>query len=601
MVVLQHMLMPKPGVCMQKEMYYRADDKVHLTDEMKTLSFYKYAVVWFDTYFNSLSIEKWRKYTNVGKISVRLKLKGKFEIQLLSKEKVEEIIAEKLLSVTAFESAEPTEIMLPFESYDDKGAYFVRLEALSAGSVFYGGEYLGEIDGASLNNIDLAVNICTFKREAFVKRNLNILNDAILDHAGSGLSEHLQIFISDNGQTLDRAALSGKKIHIVPNKNVGGAGGFTRGLIEIMHCDSFRATHVLFMDDDIVIEPEALYRTYMLLRCAKERYHDAFIGGAMLRLDQPNIQVEAGATWNKGELVSLKHGLDLNLIDGVLYNETEETAEYNAWWYCCTPMSVVSEDNLPLPIFIRGDDLEYGLRNMKQLILMNGICVWHEPFENKYSSFLNYYILRNLLYDNALHCPTYSKKELIKRMRSMVLRELMFYRYKNVELIFRGIEDFFKGVDFLKETDGEALHKEIMAAGYQAKPVTELDMAFSYPKYEKSLREEPRFRRGFLRIASFNGLFLPPNRDVIVSMVSCRPINCYRAKRVMFYDSASKKAFVTERDVRKMISLLFQMCAMERRINREYDEARRNFTENATELTTILAWERYLTLRRKIQ
>lgn len=34
---------------------------------------------------------------------------------------------------------------------------------------------------------------------------------------------------------------------------------------------------------------------------------------------------------------------------------------------------------------IRGDDIEYGLRNCKRLVTLNGICVWHEPFESKYS------------------------------------------------------------------------------------------------------------------------------------------------------------------------------------------------------------------------
>ncbi len=73
------------------------------------------------------------------------------------------------------------------------------------------------------------------------------------------------------------------------------------------------------------------------------------------------------------------------------------------------PMKIVTPENLPMPIFIRGDDLEYGLRNMKTLILMNGICVWHEPFENKYSSFLEYYIMRNQLIDNSFHCQWYGR------------------------------------------------------------------------------------------------------------------------------------------------------------------------------------------------
>ena len=180
--------------------------------------------------------------------------------------------------------------------------------------------------------------------------------------------------------------------------------------LEIMHCKDYQATHVLLMDDDILLEPESLFRTYVLLRTLKEQYRDAFIGGAMLRLDHQNIQVEAGAAWYAGNLASRKSNLNLNTLDACLYNETEEYCEFNAWWYCCIPMHIVRPDNLPLPIFIRGDDVEYGLRNMKHLILLNGICVWHEPFENKYSSFLSYYILRNMLYDNALHCPGFTRK-----------------------------------------------------------------------------------------------------------------------------------------------------------------------------------------------
>lgn len=45
------------------------------------------------------------------------------------------------------------------------------------------------------------------------------------------------------------------------------------------------------------------------------------------------------------------------------------------------PMNLIDSKNLPIPFFIRGDDMEYCLRNMKDLILMNGVCVWHETFE----------------------------------------------------------------------------------------------------------------------------------------------------------------------------------------------------------------------------
>lgn len=283
-------------------------------------------------------------------------------------------------------------------------------------------------------------------------------------------------------------------------------------------------------------------------------------------------------------------------MDECLYNETEEYVEYNAWWYCCTPMSVVREDNLPLPIFIRGDDLEYGMRNMKSLMLMNGICVWHEPFENKYSSFLSYYILRNLLYDNALHCPQYSKWKFLKRLYGEVLRELFYYRYKNVELLFRGVEDFFKGVDFLKETDGEQLHQEIMAAGYKARPVEELEIPFEYPVYENSLEEKESLPRRVLRLLTFNGLILPAKRDAVTSMALCRPINCYRAKRVLFYDVTSKKAFVTEKSVERSFSGVFRLLGITGKVVFAFDNAMAIFRGDAPALMTEQNWKGYLGL-----
>ena len=53
------------------------------------------------------------------------------------------------------------------------------------------------------------------------------------------------------------------------------------------------------------------------------------------------------------------------------------------------------------------DDVEYGVRNIKHLVLMNGICVWHEPFEHKYASSLEYYNVRNRLVNCALHSNAY--------------------------------------------------------------------------------------------------------------------------------------------------------------------------------------------------
>lgn len=591
---LQNILWPQVDVCMQEEMYFRNNEKASRLGNK--FLFEKGGVIRTDTYFNSVSIDKWRKYTNAGELSVNLSLKGDFRVYLSYKKKVHNQIFEKIVMELLFQDNAEKQVALSFPQ--GEGMAFFRLEALRDDSEFLGGYYSVAVEEQYVRNVKLGIGICTFRRESFVEHNLQVLNKYIFENPKSDLNGHLEVFVSDNGQTLNIDKLATEKIHIVKNKNAGGAGGFTRDLIEILGANKNGAevTHALLMDDDIIIEPEALLRTYKILSILKEEYKNSFIGGAMLRNDARNIQVESGASWNAGHLISLKSNLNMNLCDACLYNEVEEYCEYNAWWYCCFPVEVVKEDNLPMPIFIRGDDLEYGLRNMNNLILMNGICVWHEPFENKYSSFLSYYILRNQFIDNALHFPDYKKKEAKRRVRNSVIREIIYFRYKNVDLIIKGVRDFLLGIDWLLESDGEALHKAVMSAGYKAQPVEQLSIPFSYPTYEHSRVENDSRWKKLIRYSSINGYLFRPKRDNVVSMSELRPYNAYRARRLLNYDVTTHKGFVTERSWKEAIRCSLALMKVLVEMNRKYDGAAKDYRARCSEVQNIDFWRKYLGL-----
>lgn len=601
---IQKILFPQIGRCTEKELYFRLDKSEQgVIEEVKTqysyenqiIQFDKYGKVWFDTYFNGLSIEKWTKYTAIKNVSLKLRISGKFKVILINKEKINADIFEKTLCEQVIESDEPRDFIFPYTDGSTKGMYTFGLEAIKGNSRYYGGAYIADVDVKDVRNVKIGIGICTFKREAFINKNIQILKDTILENKQSPLYGHLEVFIADNGKTLDAEKLESDKIHIYPNRNLGGAGGFTRDMIEMtQNNDIYHITHVLLMDDDVVIEPEALVKTYQILTLIKEEFKDSFIGGAMLRTDQQYRQVEAGAVWNGGNLDSLKCGLDLRLCDACLYNEFEEYAEFNAWWYCCFPIDIVKEDNLPLPIFIRGDDLEYGLRNMKKLILMNGICVWHEPFEYKYSSFLEYYIIRNRLIDNAFHCQWYGKKQLSKTMFKHCVQEIMFYRYKNVDLYLQGIKDFLKGPKWLMEQDGEELHKKIMSEGYKGQNLEELPMGFNYPVYEKSLKICNTIITKIKRDLSFNGLVLPSKGENVVSMSAAKTPQFYRKKRVMHYDAAGKKAFITERSFGKSMKYLAKTIGMLFVISFKLKKAQKTYCEEGLKLRTLEFWKGYL-------
>jgi len=54
-------------------------------------------------------------------------------------------------------------------------------------------------------------------------------------------------------------------VQLIPNKNVGGSGGFARGLVEALQ----EYLPILFMDDDIELDSESIYRLFSLYEYAK--------------------------------------------------------------------------------------------------------------------------------------------------------------------------------------------------------------------------------------------------------------------------------------------------------------------------------------------
>lgn len=133
--------------------------------------------------------------------------------------------------------------------------------------------------------------------------------EEIYQNAASPLREKLRIFVSDNGKTLPPSEVP--QIQIEKNKNLGGAGGFTRGIMESLKNTEFPATHIVLMDDDAIIRPHILERTWCFLSLLKEKFSQHTIAGALLNQKFPYIQFESGAQWNQGKVKILKNQLDL--------------------------------------------------------------------------------------------------------------------------------------------------------------------------------------------------------------------------------------------------------------------------------------------------
>ena len=596
---LQNIIFPSIKNCTEEKLYFRKgkSEKIDFDLESGIMTLKKGAEISFDTYFNGFSIEKWFKYTKIDNVTLKLRVKGNFAISLLYKEEmaVGQIMSQVVHSLRYDTKGKVEEITIPLDCSKTMGMYAFSCKALADNSEIYGGEWYTDMDQVS--EVKVAIIICTFRREHYVYKNMGILNDAFFENENSDLKNKLMVYISDNGRSLDVDALNSENIKVFPNKNAGGAGGFTRGLIEVWkEKDQSKATHALLMDDDVIIQPESIYRTYAIWTLIKDEYRESFIGGGVLNLDRPWIQIESGAYWNTGKVQSRKGGLNLRKVQSCLRNEVYEHVDYQGWWYCSFSLTHVREDNLPLPLFIKVDDVEYGIRNMKHLILLNGICVWHEPFEYKNMSSFYYYWYRNWLINNAV-CGSISsnaRKIFWKEIQARVIQELFTLKYKNAELLLDAVEDFLKGIDWFKKQDPEDLNQQIMNRGYRLSPIEELEVPFNQLQY-RAIRAsvEGKIHRQW-RKSILNGIFLNIRGDAIVPTVNPHIYYMYKKNRALHYDYSTKKGFVTTKDNKEFIRIVKKLFRINSQFKRQYEKASKEYYSRGKELMELRFWESYL-------
>ena len=160
----------------------------------------------------------------------------------------------------------------------------------------------------------------------------------------------------------------GGKLRIINQSNLGGSGGFARGMFEAVENGS---DYVLLMDDDVVVEPESIIR---LLTFADRCKTPTIVGGHMFDLYNrtvmhtfgevvESVQVPASAA-KRGD--DLRHDFMSANLRQTSWLHRRVDVDYNGWWMCLVPTAVIREIGLSLPLFIKWDDAEYGLRAKKQ-------------------------------------------------------------------------------------------------------------------------------------------------------------------------------------------------------------------------------------------
>ena len=543
-MILQNLVFPQED-CQCDALYVRRHD----SDEGECID--------FCSYFNMFPVTRWRKYTGISDIYLDIESGGQMTLILIG---VGFDGCREELSRTTVSGHD--RVCIPDTDHELVGVHLI----IPHGSEFIQGSFCTE---SSVERMPMmALNMCTFHRESLALAKMQSFI-ASLERFGEPYSSHVKMIVVDNGSTLDD--FDHASVDVVRNSNIGGSGGFARGLYEARHTMS-DLTHILFMDDDTVMDFESVYRVFSLLCYLKPEYSGYMIAGSMLSMEKPYEVYESGTALPSNE--PLCHGIDVSDVHGISSLDSSPGPDVGGWWFFCSPH--VSSDDYPMPFFVGYDDVAYSWMHGSSVISMVGIGVWHPDLNVSYRpSRQFYYDIRNSMFLNALQGHG-SKRDIVLHFKRGV-KEILFMRPRNADLISMALYDFSRGCTVLDDPIGINSRVQPVAYDIQKGKSPDVDPI-----------EHVRNRKLWTAL-TFNGQLLS-SRGVGKASKTCLDAWCsYRVQRMIHHDDGSGW-FVTEKDVWKSIRSISSLLISTVRALIKDGYVRRNLSENNHEVSESY-WE----------
>jgi galactofuranosylgalactofuranosylrhamnosyl-N-acetylglucosaminyl-diphospho-decaprenol beta-1,5/1,6-galactofuranosyltransferase len=124
--------------------------------------------------------------------------------------------------------------------------------------------------------------------------------------------------------------------------------------------------------------------------------------------------------------------------------------DFNGWFMCLIPTEVLREIGLSLPIFIKWDDSEYGVRAAAHgfpTVTLPGAAVWHVPWTDKNDAldWQSYFHQRNRTIAALLHSPYEHGGRVIRESFNHQIKHLFALQYSTAELRHLALEDVLDG------------------------------------------------------------------------------------------------------------------------------------------------------------
>ncbi|MDN5918698.1 MAG: glycosyltransferase [Pseudonocardia sp.] len=412
----------------------------------------------FGAYFNGFAAGYWRAWSTLTDIALRLDLEGSGRVDVY---RTKADGSQIYVGGEVVQGRREVEMALDLRPFEDGGWFWFDLTTSDSELTLHGGGW--HAPHPAPGRAAVAVGMPTFNRPADCVATLTAIGEdpVVLDAVTAViLPDQGTKKVRDQSGYAHAAAVLGDRLRIVDQPNLGGSGGYARVMYETLHGGDGNGTdceQILYMDDDILLEPDSILRAVAFSRFSRE---PMLVGGQMLSLQARSQLSTMGEVvdrnqfmWRPAPKTQAHHDLAEQTLRQTPWLHRRVDVDYNAWWMCLIPRVVAEDLGLPLPLFIKWDDAEYGLRARSRgyrTATVPGIAIWHMSFIEKddSSDWQAYFHYRNRLVAAALHGPE-DPKAILRETFKRTLRHLMLMEYSAVALQIKAFTDFLAGPEAL--------------------------------------------------------------------------------------------------------------------------------------------------------
>ena len=569
----------------------------------------------FGTYFNAFPASYWRRWSVVDDVRLSVTVAGRGASVTVYKSMANGR-SQRVDAATVEGDRETFDFDLTLTPFVDGGWYWYDVVAGDEDAVVESAEWTAEVPADRAQHGTADIVITTMNRPDFCAKLLTQIGE------DDQLRPYLDtVFVSEQGtkkvadseffEFAEKAL--GDRLVVNVQGNLGGSGGYARGQLESVRKGT--ATYALMMDDDVVCEPEGIIRAVTFGDLARR---PTIVGGHMFSIYSRSRLHSFGEIvqpWKFWWMTPLDGFSDWDLaarnIRSARWLHKRVDVDFNGWFMCLIPREVLERVGLSLPIFIKWDDLEFGLRAKEAgypTVTFPGAAVWHIPWTDKNDAvdWQAYFHHRNRFIAALLHSPYPKGGRMVRESLNHQIKHLVSLQYSAVELRHQALEDVLAGPYGLhgvlshKLDDVNTFRKQFTDAQLHADPD-------SFPPIRRT--KPPRKGKGAGvdipgRVAQLVTAGLAPIRQLrpVREMSKEFPeaeLSAMDAKwyRLAGYDSAvvsmndGASAALYRRDPEHYRELLRKTVAIHAQLHREWPRLAAEYREALADITSPEAWE----------